>query len=116
MLNAMHGVFCISGARVNCRTAEGMTPLHYATYGGHVDCVRLLLSAKADVHASTRYVFTGRSLPIAHVKQPISRAESLYPTNDTIILQPHAVSQLSLNRGSMTAKQRVALMMAWPSL
>ena len=39
---------------MNCRTAEGMTPLHSATYGGHVECVRILLAAKADVHATTR--------------------------------------------------------------
>ena len=43
------------GAHVNCRTTEGMTPLHFATYGGHVECVRILLKAKADVHATTRF-------------------------------------------------------------
>lgn len=54
----MNFIFIIIGAHVNCRTAEGMTPLHYATYGGHTECLRLLLAAKADVHATTRSVFT----------------------------------------------------------
>ena len=34
-----------------------MTPLHFATYGGHFGCVCILLAAKADVHAATRSVF-----------------------------------------------------------
>ena len=55
MLSMIH-FLCVhlSGAHVNCRTTEGMTPLHFATYGGHVECVRLLLIANADVHATTR--------------------------------------------------------------
>ena len=34
-----------------------MTPLHFATYGGHFGCVCILLAAKADVHAATRSVY-----------------------------------------------------------
>ena len=40
-----------------------MTPLHFATYGGHVECVRTLLAAKADVHAATRFVFVLYAMP-----------------------------------------------------
>ncbi len=53
-------LFCLEiilfflGAHVNSRTAEGMTPLHFAAYGGHLNCLGVLLRADADVHATTR--------------------------------------------------------------
>jgi ankyrin repeat protein len=39
------------GADVNSRDLEGWTPLHEATWEGHLDVVRLLLEHGADVNA-----------------------------------------------------------------
>jgi hypothetical protein len=39
------------GANVNARTENGITPLHWAAFWGHVDFVRLLLDHGADVNA-----------------------------------------------------------------
>lgn len=40
-----------AGATVNARDEESSTPLHYACVRGHVDAVRLLVAAGADVAA-----------------------------------------------------------------
>jgi hypothetical protein len=39
------------GANVNARTENGITPLHWAAFWGHVDFVRLLLEHGAEVNA-----------------------------------------------------------------
>jgi len=41
------------GAEVNCTDRHGWTPLHCAAQGEHLDIVRLLLDAGADVHCLT---------------------------------------------------------------
>jgi ankyrin repeat protein len=35
----------------NIKDGVGSTPLHYAAQGGHVECVNLLLKAKANINA-----------------------------------------------------------------
>ena len=36
---------------VNMKDATGNTALHYSAQGGHVDCVNLLIKAKANINA-----------------------------------------------------------------
>lgn len=38
---------------INQTTQRGWTPLHVASFMGHLDCISLLLAAGADVHART---------------------------------------------------------------
>lgn len=40
---------------VNARTADGMTALHWAVYGGDVELTRRLIAAGADVNVANRY-------------------------------------------------------------
>ncbi|MGV8072939.1 MAG: ankyrin repeat domain-containing protein [Syntrophobacteraceae bacterium] len=40
-----------AGSDINKRGENGNTPLHFATWGGHVECVRILLEHHADVNA-----------------------------------------------------------------
>jgi tetratricopeptide (TPR) repeat protein len=40
------------GQDVNATNRDGQTPLHYAAWEGHVDCLQLLLDADADVNAT----------------------------------------------------------------
>lgn len=48
-------------AHINSTSADGMTALHWAVYGGDVELTRRLIAAGADVHAANRY----GALPIA---------------------------------------------------
>ena len=50
------------GADVNVADAIGMTPLHWAVQGNHVQLTQLLLGAGASATASTRYGVTPLSL------------------------------------------------------
>jgi ankyrin len=38
------------GASSKAKSKNGLTPLHMATQGDHVECIRLLLSAGADIN------------------------------------------------------------------
>ncbi|EIW68975.1 hypothetical protein TREMEDRAFT_73985 [Tremella mesenterica DSM 1558] len=41
------------GAEVDIQDIHGFTPLSYAAYGGHIECVRLLINAKASYDQPT---------------------------------------------------------------
>lgn len=47
------------GAYPKARTREGRTPLHLAVSCGHIEVVRLLLEAKADVNARDSIEYRG---------------------------------------------------------
>lgn len=36
------------GIDINLKDVDGQTALHYASYCGHVECVKLLIKASAD--------------------------------------------------------------------
>jgi len=52
-------------ATVNSYAYDGWTPLHLASFFGHVDAARLLLEAGADVHAVSRNHLTNTPLHAA---------------------------------------------------
>ena len=58
------------GARVNLKTDDGWTPLHYAAQQGYYDIVELLLAKGADVNAKTNNGWT-----------PLGAAESQHRDN-----------------------------------
>lgn len=53
------------GASVDVYAYDGWTPLHLASFFGHVDAARVLLDAGADVHAVSRNALTNTPLHAA---------------------------------------------------
>jgi ankyrin repeat protein len=50
-LAKLKGLIAIDGALVHANDTDGSTPLHCATWKGHVETVAFLLAAGADVNA-----------------------------------------------------------------
>lgn len=50
------------GAETNTVTKQGVTPLHLASQEGHTDMVTLLLEKGANIHMSTKVLFSRRWL------------------------------------------------------
>ncbi|CAO2600005.1 Ank2 [Lemmus lemmus] len=46
------------GAETNTVTKQGVTPLHLASQEGHTDMVTLLLEKGANIHMSTKVLFS----------------------------------------------------------
>src|SRR5476649_2404567 len=49
---------------VNSKNTNGLTPLDYAAYSGHIDVVKLLLENKADVNATNKSGMTPLSFAV----------------------------------------------------
>ena len=45
-----------AGADVECQDGEEGTPLHNAAFNGHIDCVKVLLGAQANLNRYYYYI------------------------------------------------------------
>ncbi len=70
------------GANVNVKCDEGVTALMWASYGGHIDIVKLLIESGADVNAKNKAGYTALMLarPMGHLE--ISRLLKEYGADE----------------------------------
>lgn len=86
----------LDDTNVNAYSYDGWTPLHLAAFFGRIECVRVLLARRGDVHAVSRN---------SMANTPLHAATAGQHSDVALVLLDHGASASALDAGGYTPRQ-----------